>query len=116
MNVPRFAGFLFAEHDDRVCGNIRKIEVLDGLVRAARTLRERRKGHSQESHDNKCKHIFHLTFSFDNNAKKPLQGFLCEECYRGLYVVNSLYAFSCEISTNYACGCIFINLRVKIVV
>jgi hypothetical protein len=22
----------------------------------------------------------------------------------GLYVVNSLYAFSCEINTNYACG------------
>ena len=27
----------------------------------------------------------------------------------GLYVVNTLYSFSCEINTNYACGCI--NLR-----
>src|SRR5262245_30567115 len=29
----------------------------------------------------------------------------------GLYVVNSLYSFSCEINTNYVCGCIYINLR-----
>src|SRR5262249_26450178 len=28
-----------------------------------------------------------------------------------LYVVNSLYSFSCEINTNYVCGCICINLR-----
>jgi hypothetical protein len=29
----------------------------------------------------------------------------------GLDVVNTLYSFSCEINTNYACGCI--NLRDK---
>jgi hypothetical protein len=29
----------------------------------------------------------------------------------GLCVVNSLYAFLCEINTNYDCGCICINLR-----
>src|SRR5262249_27571812 len=29
----------------------------------------------------------------------------------GLYVVNSLYSFSCEINTNYVCGCICIDLR-----
>jgi hypothetical protein len=29
----------------------------------------------------------------------------------GLCVVNSLYAFLCEINTNYDCSCICINLR-----
>src|SRR5262245_43011980 len=41
---------------------------------------------------------------------KPLQCFLDEDAIGGPYVVNPLYAFSCEINTNYACGCSCIYL------
>src|SRR5262249_26459123 len=62
--------------------------------------------------DNKCKHFFHHTFSpFDNNAGSPSRVSCVKNAIGGLYVVNSLYAFSCEINTNYVCGCICINLR-----
>src|SRR5215468_8837820 len=62
MNIPRFAGLLLAEHDYRVFGNSHHIEVLDRLLRTARALGQRHKGHSQESQDNKCKHFVHHIF------------------------------------------------------
>src|SRR5215468_12187128 len=62
MNIPRFAGLLLAEHDYRVFGNSHHIEVLDRLLRTARALGQSHKGHSQESHDDKCKHFVHHIF------------------------------------------------------
>src|SRR5262249_22976625 len=50
-------------------------------------------------------------FSFDITLEAP-PGVSCVKNAIGeLYVVNSLYSFSCEINTNYVCGCICINLR-----
>src|SRR4029453_14185569 len=69
MNVSRDVCFLSAEHDYRVFGNICS-QVLDGPPRA---LGERRKGHSQESHDNKWEHFFHHISSFLLMTLEPLQ-------------------------------------------
>src|SRR5262245_7539061 len=48
---------------------------------------------------------------FDNNAGSRSRVSCVKNAIGGLYVVNSLYAFSCEINTNYVCGCICIDLR-----
>src|SRR5262249_4635634 len=58
MDVSREAGFLLAEYDYRVLGNIHRIEGL----KADSTLGASHKGHSQESQDNKCKHFVHHIF------------------------------------------------------
>src|SRR5262245_41516786 len=69
MNVSRDVCFLSAEHDYRVFGNVCNAQGFEGPPRA---LGKRRKGHSQESHNNKWQRVFHHIFLLlVNDAGNP---------------------------------------------